>query len=160
MNTFIPFPTFADSARILDNKRLNKQIVEAWQMIHGQWQNHPCAKMWAKNIGCLKQYFNFCLQEWKIIRRKNHKFDFMDCGKYEFPSWINDSLVFFTHKVNLLRKDFDWYSQYITDKRIHEMLNTFPDGYFWPVGPLGKTSKIHSSGWLEWANNNQWYKGE
>lgn len=157
MNTFLPFPTFADSARVLDNKRLNKQIVEAYQLIQGQWPNHPCSKMWSKNIECLKLYFNFCLQEWKIVRGKNHKFDFMICDKWEFPTWINEPLVFFTHKVNLLRKDFFWYSQHITDTFIIENLSTFPEGYFWPVGPLGKIGQEHSDNWLKWANN---HKGE
>lgn len=32
MQTFLPTPDFLETAKILDNKRLNKQIVEAYQI--------------------------------------------------------------------------------------------------------------------------------
>jgi hypothetical protein len=51
MQTFLPYPDFTASARALDNKRLNEQIIEAAQIarvIMGQsdgWANHPCVDM-------------------------------------------------------------------------------------------------------------------
>nr|WNL49651.1 hypothetical protein MarFTMF_135 [Marseillevirus sp.] len=33
VNTFLPFESFEDSARVLDSRRLNKQIIEAYQIL-------------------------------------------------------------------------------------------------------------------------------
>lgn len=47
MQTFLPFPSFIESARVLDNKRLCKQRVECLQILKALhdpsygWQNHP-----------------------------------------------------------------------------------------------------------------------
>lgn len=43
MQTFLPSPIFAESARILDYRRLNKQIVEGYQILSGRVPNanHP-----------------------------------------------------------------------------------------------------------------------
>ena len=52
MQTFLPYPDFAKSAACLDNKRLNKQIVECYQILRAitdptyGWQNHPAVNMW------------------------------------------------------------------------------------------------------------------
>ena len=157
MNTFLPYPSFSACAAVLDNKRLNKQIVEAYQMINGQWPNHPCSKMWANNIKELKFYFDCCLDSWKNSRKKQHKFEFYYLDHDgEYPKWINNTLIFLTHRVNLLRKDFEWYSQFNWEYEIQNLV-TFPEGYFWPVGPLGKRAQEHSNNWLEWANK---HKGE
>ena len=58
MNTFLPFESFENSLKCLDKKRLNKQNVESYQMINGQWKHHPCFKMWQVNVYSLKHYFN------------------------------------------------------------------------------------------------------
>ena len=36
MQTFLPFPKFSASAAMLDNRRLNKQIVEGYQILTGR----------------------------------------------------------------------------------------------------------------------------
>lgn len=60
MQTFLPYPSFYESARCLDNKRLGKQRVEAWQIycaltVPGYgWQNHPAVRQW-------KNYNNFLI---------------------------------------------------------------------------------------------------
>lgn len=48
MQTFLPVPDFLETAKILDNKRLNKQIVEAYQIFSGRvpTKNHPACLMW------------------------------------------------------------------------------------------------------------------
>lgn len=49
MQTFLPYPSFAESARVLDRQRLGKQRVEVLQLLRaltGQtkgWANHPAA---------------------------------------------------------------------------------------------------------------------
>ena len=55
MQTFLPYPDFAESAAALDSKRLGKQRVEALQVLRALtrptygWKRHPAVRMWA---GC------------------------------------------------------------------------------------------------------------
>lgn len=58
MQTFLPYPSFRESAKCLDNKRLGKQRVECIQIIKAinnpkyGWQNHPAVKMWRGTPRC------------------------------------------------------------------------------------------------------------
>lgn len=53
MQTFLPYPSFAESAAVLDRQRLGKQRVEAWQVLRAcagataGWRTHPASLMWA-----------------------------------------------------------------------------------------------------------------
>lgn len=53
MQTFLPYPDFAESAHVLDRSRLGKQRVETIQVQRGLvvpgygWRHHPAVKMWA-----------------------------------------------------------------------------------------------------------------
>lgn len=50
MQTFLPYSDFALCAKVLDNKRLGKQIVECRQImqcllgLREGWRNHPAEK--------------------------------------------------------------------------------------------------------------------
>ena len=52
VQTFLPYPDFARSARVLDARRLGKQRVEVLQICNalhretGGWINHPATRMW------------------------------------------------------------------------------------------------------------------
>ena len=54
VNTFLPFANFKKCAKVLDNKRLGKQRVEAKQIISiltdatktKGWRSHPAVLMW------------------------------------------------------------------------------------------------------------------
>jgi Pyrimidine dimer DNA glycosylase len=52
VQTFLPYPDFARSARALDPRRLGKQRVEVLQICNalhretGGWINHPVTRMW------------------------------------------------------------------------------------------------------------------
>ena len=62
MQTFLPYPSFERSARVLDRARLGKQRVEALQVLRAVtiptygWRNHPVAKMWRGYIPALTKY--------------------------------------------------------------------------------------------------------
>jgi len=71
MQTFLPYSDFRKSLESLDNKRLGKQRVEAYQIIsaitgrlrkdgkpYKGWLNHPCSVMWRDYVNALKQYYN------------------------------------------------------------------------------------------------------
>ena len=55
MQIFIPYPSPIDVAKCLDKARLNKQVIEASQIIKTitgfsqAWQNHPIMKMYKKH---------------------------------------------------------------------------------------------------------------
>lgn len=81
MQTFLPYPSFYRSVRVLDNRRLGKQRVEAFQILNVlerrrltpdakiAWRNHPAVIMWLGYDEALKLYYNFCVAEW--VRRGN-----------------------------------------------------------------------------------------
>ena len=79
VNTFLPFPDFKLSARVLDYRRLGKQRVEAMILVDvitkGKeakgWKNHPAVEMWKDNIDALKLYHNVIINEW-IARGYNN----------------------------------------------------------------------------------------
>ncbi|MGC4804044.1 MSMEG_6728 family protein [Micromonospora sp. DT233] len=62
MQTFLPYPDFLATARVLDVKRLGKQRVEVIQVLRGLtrpgygWRNHPAVKMWAGYEEALVRY--------------------------------------------------------------------------------------------------------
>jgi hypothetical protein len=80
MQTFVPLTsTVDDIAKVLDNKRLNKQALEGWQILmtlleldpQGNhrvpkgWVNHPAVKMWRGHEMALFMYVNAMVEEWK-----------------------------------------------------------------------------------------------
>lgn len=73
MQTFVPFESHADSAAILDRRRLGKQRVECVQIldtllgVSKGWRNHPAVKMWAGYEHELALYGLACVDEW--VRR-------------------------------------------------------------------------------------------
>ena len=62
MQTFLPYPDFARSARVLDRKRLGKQRVETLQVLRAAtvpgygWYRHPATAMWAGHVPALVAY--------------------------------------------------------------------------------------------------------
>ena len=71
IQTFLPYPDFTQTARVLDYRRLGKQRVETKQLIlaltkpdYG-WKNHPAAKMWRGYVPLLAEYGCVVCQEWR-----------------------------------------------------------------------------------------------
>ena len=73
MQTFLPYPDFARTARILDDRRLGKQRVEVLQICNalhretGGWINHPVTRMWRGYEPALVAYGLSVTREW--VRR-------------------------------------------------------------------------------------------
>ena len=124
MQTFLPYESFEKSAQTLDWRRLGKQRVEGMQIINAitgkkrkdgkpykGWINHPCSVMWKDYVPALKHYTNVIIQEW-ITRGYNNNMEFYDTGKIVMPDWIGNEKFHSSHRANLLRKDFDYYSQF------------------------------------------------
>ena len=78
MQTFITSSYPAETAKELDNKRLNKQALEAWQILMAltnlkpdgsdrnskAWINHPAVKMWRGSERYLLYYIYIMVGEW------------------------------------------------------------------------------------------------
>lgn len=123
MQTFLISSSFKESAECLDNKRLNKQILEAYVIYNiivngitkGGYVNHPIVKLWREYPEALALYYNECLHQWKNVRRKNHKYELINVDRnigIILPEWTQDSRLHSSHRANLLRKDFEFYSKY------------------------------------------------
>ncbi len=136
MQTFLPYPDFKKSAACLDNRRLNKQILEAktiYDIITGNstskaWIHHPAVLMWKGYQDALALYYNACLDEWKINRKKNHSYEkihIVDESHVKMPHWLGDERLHSSHRSNLLRKD-EWYDQF-------GWKESWDLPYFWPV---------------------------
>lgn len=99
MQTFLPYPSFTESAKVLDMKRLGKQRVECKQIINALegtskgWQNHPAAIMWRGYLPALAEYGLVICEEWVSRGYKDTLLPFFEqrlaLGGYPFrPPWI------------------------------------------------------------------------
>jgi len=119
MQTFCPSSIFIMSAKILDNKRLGKQRVEAKQILNALqgkskgWTKHPATLMWKGFEEALKLYHNAMVTEW-VNRGFKNTMELLpvDENKLVFPPWLGNSEFHASHRSNLLRKDKKFYSKY------------------------------------------------
>ena len=125
MQIFLPYPSFKQSLKVLDNKRLGKQRVETYQIIsaitqrpkldgtpYKGWLNHPCTIMWKNHVGALKHYLNLSISEW-VARGFENTMQFEDVpAEFEYPTFIGFEKFHSSHRANLLKKDPIFYSQY------------------------------------------------
>ena len=118
MQTFLPYESFTESAKVLDWRRLGKQRVEGMQVIRAienpnkqGWQNHPITIMWTPYVNALKLYTNVIIAEW-IKRGYNNNMEIYDTNDIVKPHWLGKEEFHSSHRANLLRKDYEFYSQY------------------------------------------------
>lgn len=147
MQTFHPYYNYEECAKCLDNKRLNKQKVEALQILKALkdpeygWQNHPAVNMWRGysealveyasviTLECIKRGFkDTCLPKIESLAN-TEKMCYNTYGKYwtafEYPAWRGLEEFHLSHKSNLIRKDPEHYSKFFPD-----IPNDIP--YYWP----------------------------
>ena len=149
MQTFVPYPDFEQSARVLDHKRLGKQRVEVIQIVRALtrpgygWANHPAVLMWKGYEEALGRYGITICDVWvergfgdtcaatigSDLRTIGvHGFRSQEELKAagELPPWLGDEEVHRSHQSSLLRKEPEHYGQFFTD---------VPDDipYLWPV---------------------------
>jgi hypothetical protein len=133
MQTFLPYPDFLASARVLDPKRLGKQRVETLQVLRGLvlptygWRHHPAVKMWAGYEEALGRYALDVAEVWTgngradttvatfladlaaatgitTIRSQQEM-----AAADELPPWLGDEKFHESHRSALLRKDAGFY---------------------------------------------------
>jgi len=134
------------SVKHLDNLRLNKQRVEAQQILdmlsNGNRNNHPSVLMWVGHADALKVYINHCIHQW--LKRGKHctlqPYTDVDESTVEWPWWFTWPLLHLSHKCSLLRKDPEYYSkQFTLSKKEQEWLQY---GYIWP-SKLNEIDVLH-----------------
>ena len=134
MQTFLPYPDFLQSVKVLDYRRLGKQRVETFQVLNilldrtptKGWRNHPVTRMWTGYEEALKLYQNFTIEEWIKRGYKNSmKMEELDYKHINLPHWFGNKDFHKSHRSNLLRKDYEYYSQYFDEPSDLE--------YYWPV---------------------------
>lgn len=136
--TFLPFPDFQKSAQVLDYRRLNKQRLEAKQIIAvledpdgtKGWKNHPATLMWVGYTSALKLYYNEVVKEWISRGYKNTLSLFEAEEKVEMPWWLGYPPLHCSHQASLIRKD----SGYYTSKFIqYDLTPIMAYTYIWPT---------------------------
>jgi hypothetical protein len=151
MQTFVPFNNFEDSAAVLDNKRLNKQLLEGRQIykilasnqIKGAWVNHPAVKMWRGYDNALFDYLRVikdeCLyrniqteKNWNALTEM-HERNWHRGDGIVMPPWWGENKVHQSHRNNLYRKDPEHYAEFVNDEFIAccDKCN-----YWWPTHKL------------------------
>lgn len=134
MQTFLPYPDLQKSVQILDYRRLGKQRVETFQVLNillGRtptkgWRNHPVTLMWEGYEQALQMYQNYTIKEWIDRGYKNNMhFEEVDTSSVVMPPWFGLDQLHRSHRSNLLRKDFGYYSQYFDEDPNLE--------YYWPI---------------------------
>lgn len=148
MQTFLPYPSFSESARCLDNRRLGKQRVECKQLLlalgvpvgehrpqPSAWSRHPAARMWQRFPVALCSYAMAVCREWRgrgfqdiLLPQFVATMDrivWLDANG-AYPNWIGWDSFHASHRSNLLRKDRAWYGQF-------GWLESADLPYVWPV---------------------------
>lgn len=135
MQTFLPYPSFQQTATCLDYRRLGKQRSECKQILNalrhgGGWSNHPAVKMWRGHERTLCLYAIVICLEWRQRGYKDQQLEWfinrvLDTPNGEDPPWLGDDAFHASHRSNLLRKKPDHYEQFSWDES--------PDlPYVWP----------------------------
>ncbi|MEU6407025.1 MSMEG_6728 family protein [Streptomyces sp. NPDC046985] len=135
MQTFLPYPGFADSAQVLDLRRLGRQRVEALQALRGLtvpghgWRRHPVVRMWTGYEEALVRYGLEICRVWHddhgyrdtcaaslVAGLAAHRGgdeirgqrELAEAG--ELPPWLGDEALHRSHRSALVRKDPDRYA--------------------------------------------------
>ena len=130
----MPYPDFVKSVQVLDYRRLGKQRVETFQVLNilldrtptKGWRNHPVTRMWTGYEEALKVYQNHTIAEWMTRGYKNNMhFEEVNTNNIIMPPWYGLEEFHRSHRSNLLRKDYEYYSEYFDEPSDLE--------YYWPV---------------------------
>ena len=145
MQTFLPFPSFEESAHALDAARLGKQRVETLQILRALivptygWQRHPAVGMWRGHVPALTAYGLAMVDAWDglghadTVRDQLVEFAPQVAGVPQqaladeglLPPWVGDPALHESHRSKLIAKD---------PERYRPLFPGTPEGleYVWP----------------------------
>src|SRR5581483_10944199 len=134
MQTFLPYPSFRRSARVLDPARLGKQRVEVLQILRAihledyGWRTHPVVAMWRGHDAALVAYGVAMCEEW--VRRRHPDaclgqiVEFVEPraesqaelrARGALPPWLGRRALHRSHRSALVRKDPAYYRRFFPD---------------------------------------------
>jgi hypothetical protein len=146
MMTFVVESNFMKNFKILDDRRLGKQRVEAMQILNilkgkqKAFANHPIVKGWKGYEHGLKYYINCCIYEW-IHRGHKNKMEIYELPKEIIvPWWVFWEPVLMSHRVMLMRKDPFFY------KGKFDIIDEYYlYGYIWASDDMWKDRNLNLS---------------
>ncbi|ROS32199.1 MSMEG_6728 family protein [Amycolatopsis thermoflava] len=150
MQTFLPYPAFAETAQVLDTRRLGKQRVETLQVLRALtvpnygWRHHPAAKMWTGYEEALTRYGLEVCRVWcaaghtdtcavkltddlaRAVGLPQPRDEQALRVAGEMPPWLGDPEFHRSHQSALLHKDPGHYKRFF---------DGVPDDlpYVWPA---------------------------
>ena len=159
MQTFLTSTNSLECAQNLDNKRLNKQILEGYQILNvlsgrsktGGWRNHPAVLMWKGYERGLWSYIESMVQVANLrgiktennVKNLNALYEqcWEDWGDEHPEFWLDDNKrmrIITTHRANLFKKDPLYYVkyQYAVDSPYNAPCcpdRKEPCKYYWPT---------------------------
>lgn len=136
MQTFLPFPSFQKSCRVLDNSRLGKQRVECLQMLGSQWANHPATTMWRGFAAGLETYAAVAVETW-VARGMRNTMSFTKHKVFELPWWFGNPLFHRSHQLRLIEKDANHYGPLFNPRQPNDAW-----GYVWPQESGSRIRKL------------------
>lgn len=128
MQTFLPFRSFVDTARVLDMNRLGNQRNEAWVVLNiitgvtpnSRWRNHTTVRMWRGyelhlclyGMTICEEWFNrgYTDTMWKRFHERYKKL--REKELQDPPPWLGREDLHSTHRAALLAKNPEWYSRF------------------------------------------------
>lgn len=158
MITFLPYEDFDSSARVLDSKRLNKQLLECvvilkivtnpdnlpedWDKSIKGYRNHPAIKMWEGYDYALMAYFNSILSECKrrgikselnYIQLKDHLIIQELIPGSDIPWWLGNKEFHRSHRSRLISKNPEFYASKFPkeDKGYNGSQYWYPDNKYY-----------------------------
>ncbi len=158
MQTFLTSTNSLKCAQNLDSKRLNKQILEGYQILNvlsgrtkGGWRNHPAVLMWKGYEHGLWQYVGSMINIASLrgIKTENNVKNLNALYEECSDDWGNEHPAFWrdenkvmriitTHRANLFKKDPLYYVkyQYAVDSPYNAPCcpdRKEPCKYYWPT---------------------------
>jgi len=99
--------------------------------------------MWRNYVPLLKEYLNASIDEW-IERGFKNTMDKEDVDMaLDYPPWFGNERFHDSHKSNLLKKDFEFYSQYRWNVDPSDPYVWMDDKYMWYEQHSGKKGRVY-----------------
>ncbi|MBB6121116.1 MSMEG_6728 family protein [Nocardiopsis algeriensis] len=128
MQTFLPHASFAECARVLEDRRLGKQRVETLQILRALvwprygWKRHPAVAMWRGFVPALVCYGAAVCREWRERGRADAVLPSLTAftagtppdeaelwDRDMLPPWLGAEDLHRSHRSNLVAKDEEHY---------------------------------------------------
>ncbi len=134
VTTWVPELDFAQTASILDRKRLGAQRGEGLIIVRalsgrygsGAWTNHPAVRMWRGHVRAMCEYGIEVCREWRArgyqdsCLPKYVRFWMDEPGPTRLPEWYGDHEIHECHRRELVRRLPDWYGPIWPETERHE----------------------------------------